>query len=846
MTCTYLDHHPTEASVVFCGVQDNGTLRYTGEEAWLESAGGDGGHCVVNWNDPYQVISSYVYLPPSYVAPLSRSMDGGESWASASPSLTGGLFYPPVGGAPPNPSATAEAQRIALGADVTWFSDDFGSNWSTPDAAGALLGTASALVYANGSKVYVGTTIGNVYSYTRTGAGWAAGILIGRVGGSTATGLAPVVTSIVADPADATGASFYVALGGVGDWRRVWHYDGTSWSARSGPSAGAPTSLLDVHFNTLEVDPANPLQIFAGADIGVWRSPDAGANWSPYAEGLPEAGVSHLRLHPTHRLLRAATYGRGVFERDIDATSAAAVQLYVRDTSLDMGRWATVDWLSDPESGTAPHAQVRHWESPNIKVDPPASNGTYQATRHIDFFQFVDRIVDESEGVATIDPSLGTAVNRVYVEVHNRGINVSSAGVDKGADGVQVMLLVANASAGLAATPLPGGYATNVQAGTPISSASWQTVGITSINGLRAGAPQVVEFDLPSTMLPPPSSLPAQSHYCLLALLHHPNDQFNNTETNADLLTIADRKVTQKNLQIVDFTGTLPSPGTPSPPLEPVSTLVNLYAGARHTDLVLDTGKLAGHVTLLLPRSIDAGALASSLVGGKLLKPGHLDPVVARHQEVVERMLRESRTSRAWAQSALRHLRSYRGAVGIQFASRPKTRFAGIKNLPLAKPATALLVFDPLHGAKVGDRWEIALMMVHGGGTVAGGSTYHCRVVLRPDNERHIQIDAEIVAHERDPHLIVRLSAGGQHVSGARASEATVLAVVFTAVGAEPAPLELRWTPDHRAFVGNIRDAGTAIRRITVVARLEGHEGRKTITFTDAVDQTPTKKRPFG
>jgi len=29
--CTYLDNHPTEAAVVFCGAQDNGTLRYTGE-----------------------------------------------------------------------------------------------------------------------------------------------------------------------------------------------------------------------------------------------------------------------------------------------------------------------------------------------------------------------------------------------------------------------------------------------------------------------------------------------------------------------------------------------------------------------------------------------------------------------------------------------------------------------------------------------------------------------------------------------------------------------------------------------------------------------------------------------
>ena len=91
------------------------------------------------------------------------------------------------------------------------------------------------------------------------------------------------------------------------------------------------------------------------------------------------------------------------------------------------------------------------------------------------------------------------------------------------------MLLLTDASVSLT---LPAGYTTNVLNGTPVTLPPWQTVGIKTVTNLRVGAPQVVEFNLPSTMLPPPSSLPGDSHYCLVAILHSPsNDVFASTVT---------------------------------------------------------------------------------------------------------------------------------------------------------------------------------------------------------------------------------------------------------------------------------------------------------------------------
>src|SRR5262249_18164953 len=524
-------------------------------------------------------------------------------------------------------------------------------------------------------------------------------------------------------------------------------------------------------------------------------------------------------------------YGRGVWERAIDATSANGIELYLRDTTLDVGRWSTVDWLSDPESGVAPHAQVRHWESPNLKVDPPASSGTYQTTRQINYFQFVDRLVDGSEGVATVDPAVGTAVNRVYLEVHNRGVET--------ADGVQVMLLVGNASAGLSAAPLPSGYASNVQSGLPISNANWQTVGIASISGLRIGVPQVVEFDLPSTMLPPPSGLATASHSCLLGIVHHALDQLNSMLTNADALTIDNRKVTQRNVQVVAFTGTLPPPAAPSSPLESVSALIDLYASGRRADLVIEISKQAGPVTLLLPPTIDPGVLSEGVVGGQLIKSGLLDPSVTRPPAIVERMLRESRASAVWTRSAMKQLKTYYGGTAIRFRPNSKKPFVGIKDLMLAEPATALLVFDAPHGAKLGDSWEVAVMLVQAGGIVAGGNTYRCRVALPPDDDREVQLEVELKrsAGRSEAWLGVRLGPKRKPGKGGRMKNAHVSAVAFTALGMVQPPTNLTWDSKCKAFIATISRThnDAVIRRLTIVGRIGKLEGRRTIDLVDLV-----------
>jgi len=175
----------------------------------------------------------------------------------------------------------------------------------------------------------------------------------------------------------------------------------------------------------------------------------------------------------------------------------------------------------------------------------------------------------------------------VYVQVHNRGVTP--------ADGVRVMLLLANASAGLPA--LPAGYDTNVRNGLTITTPDWKTVGMVTLNDVRVGFPKVAAFNLPSSMLPLPANLAGNNHHCVLALLHHANDQFTNTQTIVDVVSRDDRKAAHKNLTVVQFTGTVP-------PAMPIVIPFRINNGAEErllTHLRIDLGKYRDRVRILTP-----------------------------------------------------------------------------------------------------------------------------------------------------------------------------------------------------------------------------------------------------
>ena len=626
----HLGQHPSEDAVLFCGTQDNGGLRFTGEPAWLYSAGGESGYFVVNWHDPYQVLSTYTD------GSVRRSSDGGTRYGYSDVNVPlepdnrdkpgdKVLFYAPLAGTPARPATPGDADIVAFGSNRPWISTDFGDNWqSIPEgnlADDSLTddlpdgdynqGIICSLAFASARRLYAGTMGGGVYQFVRTGTSgtWAPDRLDNA--GDPPLDLTGPVTAIAVDPADHSGKSIYITFGGSGDYRHVWHFNGTRWQPRSGPETGGDASLLDVHTNTIAVDPANPSHLYAGADIGIWRSTDAGMTWGTFSSGLPDAAVIDLALHPSTRLLRAATFGRSVYECRLDATPTPAIELYIRDTQLDQGRYPTVDGRPDP---TRQGASVFHWAGPDIKIDTPDAAGHYQlplGPSAVDFLDFADTLTDNARQVATY--ATETANTRVYVQVHNHGSHP--------ADNVRVMLLAANTPVALPA--LPPDFAASLRNGTPINTPEWQTIGFATLNDVRPGAPKIAAFDLTPAKLPAPDQQADSNHHCSLALVHHPDDPFTATQTVSDLLSLNERKAAHKHLKALQFVEILEQ----APPAVLRARLNNADASRNLiTDLVVElktatgekVGPYPGRVRLVLPTLQLDGALQQLAEGLQL------------------------------------------------------------------------------------------------------------------------------------------------------------------------------------------------------------------------------------
>lgn len=303
--CTnYFAQHPTDTNIVYCGLQDNGTARRDGTGAWRNVYGGDGGYCVVNWANPNKVLN----FANGYV---QRATDGGlddSSWVDSQLPAGWMMMVEPMVGAPAS-NNPADADIVAIGAGTeVYVSTDFALSWQLAATVG---GGIYALVFANAARLFVGTTNGQVWQLDRQGAQWVASRLDNVAAG--ALGVVAPVSDIAVDWSDPARKSLYVALGGVGDFRHVWRFNGQRWVASSGAS-GSATSLLDVEHNAIVVDPVAPTNVYVGADVGVWHSADRGTTWQPLSNGLPDAPVFDLQMHGASRRLRASTHGRGLFE----------------------------------------------------------------------------------------------------------------------------------------------------------------------------------------------------------------------------------------------------------------------------------------------------------------------------------------------------------------------------------------------------------------------------------------------------------------------------------------------------------------------------------------------------
>jgi len=294
---------------VIAGLQDNGTrVRVTNTSVFNQEIGGDGFGCNVNRSNANQMLGSLYY------ARIQKSTNGGTSFSSACSGIT-----------ECNNSSTAPfITRI-----VEWKGDATGNTlftysnakvYRSVNYAGtwAALGTsglpASGLAIRNlgvaaGSANTVGVVAnsGRAYLTTNGGSSWTQ---IGSTTSLPGNGLS--LSSISFDPANAS-IIYIASVAPDSAASHLWRSadGGNSWAAIDGSASGFPSGIP---VNSLIVDPTAGSTLYAATHLGVYTSDDSGATWTRYGAGMPLVNVTDLYVADDGSLIRAATFGRSVWE----------------------------------------------------------------------------------------------------------------------------------------------------------------------------------------------------------------------------------------------------------------------------------------------------------------------------------------------------------------------------------------------------------------------------------------------------------------------------------------------------------------------------------------------------
>jgi len=289
----------SDSNLALGGLQDNSTVVYEGTAAWRRVIGGDG--C---WTAIDQQNHNIVYGEAQQLN-LFKSLQRGheDSWFSVS----SGIFTRSSAGfVAPFILSPSDPQVLYAGTNRVYQSTDAASSWLATNGDRVLDGNpilCLAMSATNTDTVFAATSpINNSAHVFRT--------INGGLTWEDVTGDLPnrYPMDLAVDTNDSR--KVYVVFSGFGASHLFKSNDaGLSWIDIS-------ASLPDVPSSAVTVDPLFPERIYFGNDLGVYVSSNAGASWQEWREGLPSAVlVMDLTISPSHRKLRVATHGNGVWER---------------------------------------------------------------------------------------------------------------------------------------------------------------------------------------------------------------------------------------------------------------------------------------------------------------------------------------------------------------------------------------------------------------------------------------------------------------------------------------------------------------------------------------------------
>ncbi|MBL1215771.1 MAG: T9SS type A sorting domain-containing protein [Ignavibacteriae bacterium] len=325
----------TDANVVLTGLQDNGSKKYIGGlNTWVDVTGGDGMECIVDFNN----ATSYMYA--TYVrGQIYRNSNGFSttSTTTISANIPGG--QPTGAWVTPYIMDPTNAAILYAGYDQVYKTTNRGNSWtSASQQLSAVTKLRSLAIAPSNTLVLYSADQTNLWKTTDGGAtNWTSITLPGTPTSS--------ITYIAVKNNDPN--TVWITYGGYQAGEKVYQSTdgGTSWTNISTGLPNLPVMCI-VQYKTA----TNRNVLFVGTDVGVYVK-DGTNNWASYSNGLPNVVVTELEILYSGGTdkLRAGTYGRGLWETDIDAGLPVELVSFKGNTGYDniLLNWQTATELEN-------------------------------------------------------------------------------------------------------------------------------------------------------------------------------------------------------------------------------------------------------------------------------------------------------------------------------------------------------------------------------------------------------------------------------------------------------------------------------------------------------------------
>jgi len=269
------------------GSQDNGT-RIKHQNDWIEFYGADGMEGIIHPLNDDWMIGSLQF------GSRRRTTDGGQTQSGANPSgASSGAWNAPIAYDPNNQMTIYDFR------DSIYKSTDFGLTYTAVGTPSFSYAIRNAAIAENNSNIIVVAKHSNIEKSIDGGVTFTD--ITNNYSGAS-------IRDIAFDPKD-DNVFVVVNPSYLPNTQKVFitTNGGTTWT-------NITHNLINIPVYSVAIDHTDASNIYIGTELGVFTKPMNSNTWSLYNTNLPNVAIHELEIVYGSNTLKAATWGRGMWE----------------------------------------------------------------------------------------------------------------------------------------------------------------------------------------------------------------------------------------------------------------------------------------------------------------------------------------------------------------------------------------------------------------------------------------------------------------------------------------------------------------------------------------------------